>query len=321
MQSKVFVLGLAMASALIPVCIAAGQITVDGNTVYHEGNDGTGSGLDADLLDGQDATAFAASAHFHAGSPYAAVTVVAQSGGDYADPEVAMGDLASWCGTPTELNPCLLKILPGVYDLTGSLAMEPFVDVEGSGIFVTRLRGAPAGPLVDGADDSELRHLTVEHTGGTGGPRAFRAFDSSPRLTHVRILVDANGAAPSGTQGIDVSGSASPTISHVQVTAIGGQGLRTGGTGTPVYRDLEIVSQTSATDLQGVSIQSGSPIFRHLRVEVTGAAGIRHSQRLSRDTRHPRGKHPRAGRHDHHGDRQPKLFTGAPRLGGRGLWG
>lgn len=36
----------------------AGGLFVNGNTVYHQGNDGSGSGLDADLLDGLDSSAF-----------------------------------------------------------------------------------------------------------------------------------------------------------------------------------------------------------------------------------------------------------------------
>lgn len=36
-----------------------GALTFDGNTVWHAGNDGAGSGLDADLLDGLNSTAFA----------------------------------------------------------------------------------------------------------------------------------------------------------------------------------------------------------------------------------------------------------------------
>jgi len=36
-----------------------------GNVVWHQGNDGSGSGLDADLLDGQHASAFATSGHAH----------------------------------------------------------------------------------------------------------------------------------------------------------------------------------------------------------------------------------------------------------------
>jgi len=34
------------------------RLAIDGNTVWHGGNDGSGSGLDADLLDGLDSTAF-----------------------------------------------------------------------------------------------------------------------------------------------------------------------------------------------------------------------------------------------------------------------
>ncbi|MEO1895829.1 MAG: hypothetical protein ABGX32_06165, partial [Methylococcales bacterium] len=39
------------------VKIQAGKLTVDGNEVWHSGNDGSGSGLDADKLDGNEASA------------------------------------------------------------------------------------------------------------------------------------------------------------------------------------------------------------------------------------------------------------------------
>lgn len=39
--------------------------TVSGDTIWHEGNDGSGSGLDADTVDGQHASAFATSGHSH----------------------------------------------------------------------------------------------------------------------------------------------------------------------------------------------------------------------------------------------------------------
>lgn len=42
-----------------------GAITVSGSTVWHAGNDGAGSGLDADLLDGLDSAAFASAGHSH----------------------------------------------------------------------------------------------------------------------------------------------------------------------------------------------------------------------------------------------------------------
>ena len=43
------------------------------------------------------------------------VAVVAKSGGDYTSPIAAMADLASWCDIPGQ--GCLVKILPGSYDL------------------------------------------------------------------------------------------------------------------------------------------------------------------------------------------------------------
>lgn len=50
---------------------------------------------------------------------------VAQDGtGDYADPVAAMNDVTSWCGIPSATNPCLLKIGPGVYELSQAQPVE-----------------------------------------------------------------------------------------------------------------------------------------------------------------------------------------------------
>lgn len=46
----------------------SGVPKVSGHNVWHAGNDGAGSGLDADLLDGQHASAFATSGHTHTSS-------------------------------------------------------------------------------------------------------------------------------------------------------------------------------------------------------------------------------------------------------------
>ncbi len=50
-------------------------LLVDGDAVFHAGNDGTGSGLDADLLDGLDSTDFASLPHTHAGEDIVSGTV------------------------------------------------------------------------------------------------------------------------------------------------------------------------------------------------------------------------------------------------------
>lgn len=47
------------------VNFSATNVQVNGNNVFHTGNDGSGSGLDADLLDGNNSTAFATATHNH----------------------------------------------------------------------------------------------------------------------------------------------------------------------------------------------------------------------------------------------------------------
>ena len=48
---------------------------IDGNKVWHSGNDGSGSGLDADTVDGNQASAFAPSSHTHSYLPLAGGTL------------------------------------------------------------------------------------------------------------------------------------------------------------------------------------------------------------------------------------------------------
>ena len=55
-----------------------GTLTKNGNTVWHAGNDGTGSGLDADLLDGQSSAAFP----------------LVGSGSGFASRTIGVGDIA-----------------------------------------------------------------------------------------------------------------------------------------------------------------------------------------------------------------------------------
>lgn len=76
-------------------------------------------------------------------------------------------------------NPYLVKIEPGIYDLSGTtegtLNMKEYVDIEGSGEDVTKVTAPgypdvfPGIPTIRGAANSELRYLTVESSGGVIG--------------------------------------------------------------------------------------------------------------------------------------------------------
>lgn len=105
---------------------------------------------------------------------------------------------------PSQTDPYLIKIEPGVYDIgTGNIAMNSFVDIEGSGIATTRILGQGSNQysVVTLQDDSELRFLTVENTldvsfvtraitvaGTTGSMAQVRAISEGFRGQAVVIL-------------------------------------------------------------------------------------------------------------------------------------
>jgi hypothetical protein len=184
--------------------------------------------------------------HTHpAGGSYGGVTVVAVSGGDYFDPVTAIGDISTWCGVPSETNPCLLKIMPGRYDIGGSsLQMESYIDIEGSGENVTKITGSvdslTAG-IVNGADNAEIRFLTVENTNTGNDVNAIYNSGGSPKITNVTARVtggyfgrgiynnSSNAIINNVTVYVSGSGfsfgiensSSSPVINNASVTASG----------------------------------------------------------------------------------------------------
>jgi hypothetical protein len=123
---------------------------------------------------------------------YGKVAIVAQSGGDYPNPYAAMVDSGSWCGTASETNPCLVKIMPGVYDVGGnSVQMKNYIDIEGSGENTTKIKGnisAFNSGVVRGAIFAEIRFLSVENIGG-GAENAIAMYNNqaSPKITNVTL--------------------------------------------------------------------------------------------------------------------------------------
>jgi hypothetical protein len=149
---------------------------------------------------------------------YSNTAFVAPAGGDYTNPAVAMGDYAAWCGTPSESNRCLLRILPGVYDIGDSyVRMESYIDIHGSGIGTTKVVGS-GWYVVYGSSvsNAELRALTVKNSN-----RAFNVVGtgvvlSSSFATLADIAVEAVDA-PKVARGMYFS-SGAPVLRRVSVT-------------------------------------------------------------------------------------------------------
>jgi hypothetical protein len=149
----------------------------------------------------------------------AKIAIVAQSGGDYNSPYSAMNEVAAWCGEPSAINPCLIKLMPGEYDnKNATLYMREYVDIEGSGENTTKIKGNPQF-LISGANNAEIRFLSLEQYGTTQGVAqtiyAYQLTDSF-RVTNVSILVYGSDNA----YAISAYNS-SPTLTNVTAKSAG----------------------------------------------------------------------------------------------------
>ncbi|MET4805657.1 hypothetical protein [Limibacillus sp. MBR-115] len=89
-------------------------------------------------------------------------------------------------------NGYLVRVGPGDFDCGGNeVVMKPFVDVEGSGQNVTLIRGVntlDAAAIVFLADNSELRHATVQNNGGSSFPHAIRKSTGIGRVSDLQLI-------------------------------------------------------------------------------------------------------------------------------------
>ena len=149
------------------------------------------------------------------GASYQNVVIVAQSGGDFSSIQAALDSILDASAS----NHYLVYVAPGVY--TESVTMKQYVDIEGAGELTTKITQAGSATTgtgtVVGANDAELRFLTVENTGGATYAIAIYNSGASPRLTHV------TASASGGSYNFGVYGSyAWPTLTNVTTSASGG---------------------------------------------------------------------------------------------------
>jgi len=100
--------------------------------------------------------------------------------------------LASITGASQD-NAYLIKIEPGGYDVgLSALDMKQWVDMEGSGEINTKITHAGAAPsgsaALHGANNAELRFLTVELAAAGTNQRAIFNHGVSPRLTQITLI-------------------------------------------------------------------------------------------------------------------------------------
>ncbi len=123
-------------------------------------------------------------------------------------------------------NQYVIKVAPGTYN--EQVTMVEYVDIEGSGEGVTTIKytGSSTGPLTDnssatviGANNAELRFLTIESAGSSNYATAIYNDGTSPKITHVTAT--ASGGS-SRNRGVINLNNSSPTMINVTATGLGG---------------------------------------------------------------------------------------------------
>jgi hypothetical protein len=225
---------------------------------------------------------------------YDNVVVVAKSGGDYTTIGAALAAI-----TASASDRYLIWVAPGTYDET--VNMEPYVDIQGAGEGVTKITyGGSSGwgtGTVVGANNAELRFLTVENTGGETYAIAILNSSASPRITHVTCVAAGGTTTTYGVRNISgspvmtdvsisVTGSANaigvynngvlaePELVHVTVSASGAQnsyGIWSENSSTPTLQDVTVRVSGGSTN---TAVRNQSPVtMLNVVAEATGSSG------------------------------------------------
>ena len=305
-----------VAATLISIAAVApaGDVSIDGT---YRSSVGTGTpplevsssthvpNLNADLLDGMSSADLAPVDHLHAEYPQYVRTVIVSpyldGGGNQVPMESGQVLLAALADitTATEVNPYLVKLEPGIYDLDNlSLYMKEWVDIEGSGRNMTTIRSrvtTGGDAVVLGADSAEMRSLTLINMGGGEYVYAIYNDHVSPRFIDMDVIAYGGSEDNVGirneyssahiervsvkAQGGDwshgISSIYSSVVMHnVQVTVINsslGYNIGIGSTGDsfPIMTDITVNALGGATNT-GIENSGADSYMNNVRVNVSG---------------------------------------------------
>lgn len=201
---------------------------------------------------------------------YQNVIVVAQAKGDFTSVAAALAAIGtSEYPAASSSNRYLIFVAPGTY--TGRVTMIPYVDIEGAGVGLTMLQAAggangdAASATVVGADNAELRTLTVENTGGAAwGIGLYLLQDTIVRNVQI------NATANTESRGILADGNAEVGLYDVVVSASGASAANYGIDAPGASFTAERVTGSAEGGNIAVGINLGSAPTASTFTQVSG---------------------------------------------------
>lgn len=232
------------------------------------------------------------------------VITVSAEGGDFADPAAALASISG----ASAADPFLVLIGPGVYTVTKTLVMQPWVTIAGSGREITILTGAVStvspyadSAVVSGADNAVLRDLTVINTGGgeyatavynggcdpiiedvtaaaSGGTKNYGIFNHSESFTAISRprLTGVSASASGGNESMGVyNWNSSPAMTDVDAAGSGATGRNYGvlnHTSSPAMTRVTAAASDGGANNYGVHNVTSSPAMTDVTATASGAS-------------------------------------------------
>ena len=148
-------------------------------------------------------------------------------------------------------NPYVIKLGPGIYDIgTSSVQMKPYVDVEGSGENATIITGhidSFTSGVVLGADNVEIRFLTVQNIGGGNDAVAIFNASASPKMTNVTV---SGSGTVSSSYGVYNFNGGTIRINHSVIK----------GTTNTIFNDSGTTTLVGNTQLHGGGVSNSGTL-------------------------------------------------------------
>lgn len=94
--------------------LSSGELSIGENKIFHEGNDGTGSGVDADLLDGQHANEFAPINHVSSGGDAHAEATESANGFINSEDKIKLNNLFIYTDVSSSANAIEVTASPAI---------------------------------------------------------------------------------------------------------------------------------------------------------------------------------------------------------------
>ena len=195
--------------------------------------------------------------------------------GDYASLSEALEAIEDADAT----KPYVIKIAPGEYTETANVVLKTYVDVEGSGQNTTTINCACSSNNFDassavisaGAITAEIRHLTINNTGGgsqSGGVYTEGVADGSFSMLHVT----ATATGSTFSYGVANHNSSSPSMNNVTATATGNAfinyGVYNDDLSSPSMNNVTATA-TDGTNSYGVLNNDSSPSMNNVTATAT----------------------------------------------------